>query len=286
MTDANDRPLEILSALGVNSPDSVAAVTGGADTEIWRVEHDGVVSALRVMRPEQQPIAEIERIAVAAASAVLPVPEIRASTIWNEHPAMLIEWMPGKPLLHEAITEPRNAPYWGRLLGEAQARLHDVAAPAGLPNVADSWLGHLNPDIPPTATGQQLVHCDFHPLNVLVNNGKVSGVIDWSNAATGDPRLDVARTWAILELVEITFPNMDKKSSRSVLSEFSRGWREAYEEARGPLGPDIDPFFTWGKLATTRDLGKPARGKTSKIETIHGLGEVLSGVVEVLKVVT
>ncbi|MGH2550867.1 MAG: phosphotransferase family protein [Thermomicrobiales bacterium] len=285
MTDT-DRPLEILAALGVTAPGSVTPVTGGADTEIWKVEHDGLVSALRVMRPEQQPIAKIERAAMTAASAVLPVPEVRASTIWNEHPAMLIEWMPGKPLLHEVVADLRNAGSWGRLLGEAQARLHEVSAPAGIPAVADSWLGQLNPELPPDAVGQQLLHCDFHPLNVLVNDGQVSGVIDWSNAASGDPRLDVARTWAILELVEITFPNLDQKSSRFVLSEFSRGWREAYEEARGRRDLDIDLFLQWGMIATARDFGNSARRKTSESEAIQGIREVLTGLVDVLKVIT
>jgi aminoglycoside phosphotransferase (APT) family kinase protein len=286
VTDANDRPLEILSALGVNSPDSVAVVTGGADTEIWRVEHDGVVSALRVMRPEQQAVAGIERIAMAAASTVLPVPEIRASTCWNEHPAMLIEWIPGKPLLHEFVADLRNAGSWGRLLGEAQARLHEIAAPAGLPSVAESWLGRLNPELPANASGNQLLHCDFHPLNVLVNDGKISGVIDWTNAAYGDPRFDVARTWAILELVDITFPNMDKTSSRLALNEFSRGWIATYEEVRGPLGQEIDPFLEWGTVATTRDFNRIEPHKTSKGEAIQGISEVLTGVVDVLKIIT
>lgn len=285
MSEANDRPLQILTALGIDSVTSIASITGGADTEIWRVEHDGIVSGLRVMRPEQKSAAEVERIAMEAASKVLPVPQIRASTLWNEQPAMLIEWMPGIPLLHAVIADLRNASSWGRLLGEAQARLHEIAAPAGLPSAVESWLGRLNPEIPANATGQQLLHFDFHPLNVLVNDEQVSGVIDWTNAAFGDPQLDAARTWAILEAVEITFPGMDKKSSRFVLSEFSRGWREAYEEARGPLG-EIDPFLQWALVATSRDLNQNKPRKTTKGEAIQGISEVLTGLADVLKVIT
>ena len=39
---------------------------------------------------------------------------------------------------------------------------------------------------------QTLIHGDFTIDNVLVNNGKITGVIDWSGGAYGDPRYDVS----------------------------------------------------------------------------------------------
>ncbi len=39
-----------------------------------------------------------------------------------------------------------------------------------------------------------ILHGDFHPLNILVLKGKVSGVLDWSTFLIGDPALDVAIT--------------------------------------------------------------------------------------------
>jgi hypothetical protein len=45
------------------------------------------------------------------------------------------------------------------------------------------------------------LHLDLHPLNVLVDDdGEPTGVIDWANAAAGDPELDRARTWSLLTL--------------------------------------------------------------------------------------
>jgi hygromycin-B 4-O-kinase len=43
-----------------------------------------------------------------------------------------------------------------------------------------------------------LVHGDFGANNVLVNQGSVSGVLDWEQALVGDPLYDVANTrfWA------------------------------------------------------------------------------------------
>jgi aminoglycoside phosphotransferase (APT) family kinase protein len=42
----------------------------------------------------------------------------------------------------------------------------------------------------------RLMHLDLHPGNVLVSHrGPI--VIDWTNARTGNPALDVALTWVI-----------------------------------------------------------------------------------------
>jgi len=45
--------------------------------------------------------------------------------------------------------------------------------------------------------GSALLHRDLHPANVILSpDGPV--VIDWTNAAGGDPALDVALVWVIL----------------------------------------------------------------------------------------
>jgi len=46
--------------------------------------------------------------------------------------------------------------------------------------------------------GARLVHRDLHPENVLLApDGAV--LIDWTNAGAGDPAMDVALTWLIME---------------------------------------------------------------------------------------
>lgn len=275
----------IIASLKIGPVTSVAPVTGGADSAIWRVEHDRTVSALRVLRPEQAPVVALEQIAMQAASGALPVPEIRATTTWSGRPVMLIEWVRGETLLQATTRDLHHSVKWGRLLGSAQAKLHEIPGPSGVPSAQESWLGRLNPALPADATGTTLLHFDFHPLNVLVENEQISGVIDWTNAAVGDPCLDAARTWAILESIPLVFPGLDKKESRFALSEFSRGWREAYEEARGPLG-EIDPYFRWALIATSRDLTGKKPYKAGKSETISGAGDIVAGIAELLKALT
>jgi len=43
---------------------------------------------------------------------------------------------------------------------------------------------------PPTAMG--LIHRDYHPENTLWSAGRLSGVVDWTQASWGPPALDVA----------------------------------------------------------------------------------------------
>ena len=38
----------------------------------------------------------------------------------------------------------------------------------------------------------RFIHRDFHPGNVLWSRGRVTGVVDWTNASAGPPAADVA----------------------------------------------------------------------------------------------
>ncbi len=44
-------------------------------------------------------------------------------------------------------------------------------------------------------------HGDLHPQNVLVEDGKLTGVIDWADIAAGDSATDLASVWMLLPTV-------------------------------------------------------------------------------------
>ena len=48
-----------------------------------------------------------------------------------------------------------------------------------------------------------ICHGDFHPQNILMTDGRVTGVIDWPNVIVADPAFDVASTRVILGLVPV-----------------------------------------------------------------------------------
>ena len=56
---------------------------------------------------------------------------------------------------------------------------------------------------PPSPRRPAICHGDFHPQNILVSAGAVTGVIDWPNTVVADPAYDVAATRTILSLTPV-----------------------------------------------------------------------------------
>jgi len=54
------------------------------------------------------------------------------------------------------------------------------------------WVHEVGTSVPSTMAGTDLVHVDYHPGNVLVDDdGVISGVVDWVGAARGDARFSI-----------------------------------------------------------------------------------------------
>ena len=54
------------------------------------------------------------------------------------------------------------------------------------------WVHEVGRSVPPTMTGDDLVHPDYQPDNVLVtDDGALAGVVDWDGAARGDARFAI-----------------------------------------------------------------------------------------------
>jgi aminoglycoside phosphotransferase (APT) family kinase protein len=89
----------------------------------------------------------------------------------------VLDLVAGPTMLDDLSTDPSAArgAEAGAVLGELHDRLHRV----------------------PGLRGATLLHLDLHPANViLAAEGPV--VIDWTNAADGEPGLDLAITWLTL----------------------------------------------------------------------------------------
>lgn len=252
-------PRAILDALGVADVDAVERAEGGSDTAIWRVEAAGVVYALRAFRVGEQEDCDRERAAMQAASAAgLPVPRVHAAGSWRERPALLLDWLPGLTVFEELCRHPERAELLGALFGEAQARLHTIAAPTALAGRPDEWLAWLGPDQPALAArlrashypGTALLHLDYHPLNVMTDGERITGILDWRNTAAGPPRADAARTHAIL-LVDA--PQHVEPQARAILEIFTHGWQTGYLRGGGSLG-EMAPFYVWAGATMLRDL--------------------------------
>ena len=121
-------PLPILAELGVPAPGTVAPVSGGWDTSLWRVEAQGRRFALRVFRPEQEDVWRREAVALPALSdAGLPVPSVHAAGLAQGRPALLLSWCDGRTLLREVQARPWRMWLLGTAMGRMHARIHSVS---------------------------------------------------------------------------------------------------------------------------------------------------------------
>jgi aminoglycoside phosphotransferase (APT) family kinase protein len=157
----------------------------------------------------------------ALADAGYPVP--RAYLVCTDKTILggvffIMEFRDGKPMLQA------HEENWPELLGKVHATLHKIdpnplinsfnekgfdqnwyrkdimddlekAQKEGpwIHDIAD-W---LIKNCPPEPENLALCHNDFHPYNILLQDGKVTGVLDW-HLSISDPTLDVASTIQVL----------------------------------------------------------------------------------------
>lgn len=141
------------------------------------------------------------------------------------HSWSVLSWLPGIPLTDGALADPAAAA--GQLAG-FRAFLRSVppddafrfcpgnnwrgaplsvrtgsfqAALARLPDVDAAWANRLwsqalRAEAP---FSPAWLHGDIHPGNILVENGQLSGVIDWGLCGVGDAACDLLSAWAMFD---------------------------------------------------------------------------------------
>ena len=267
-------PHAILAALGLTGAAEATPISGGADTAIWRVAHGRQLYALRVFRAEQAEICRREIAAMRAAlEGGLPVPGIQAAGSWRDRPALLLSWCAGEPLIRALQRRPGRVWNLGVQFGRMQAAIHAIA-PAPAPELPPgSWIAWAGTDetalqtrLHAVAAGAaQLLHLDYHPLNVMTDGRRMTAVLDWANARVGDPRADVARSYSILA-IEPSWPRgLQIAVFRQLLA---RAWRRGYEQAAGPLG-DMALFHAWAGAVMLRDIAPRAARSGLRLDRVR-----------------
>ncbi|MCE0768316.1 phosphotransferase [Pseudonocardia kujensis] len=147
---------------------------------------------------------EADLLALVARRVPLPVPEPRFTDA--RLGVLAYPLLPGRPLLGRR-PPPDAAHHLGRFL-RALHRIEPTEvgdrAPVE-PADPDSWLEDLDGprrlvDVvrnsrPPAGRERVLAHADLGAEHILVDDGRISGVIDWADAAVTDPALDFARLY-------------------------------------------------------------------------------------------
>ena len=252
-----------LAAPALDLAEEPRALLGGFDSEIYalRLRHAPPALAgplvLRVLRTAHEP-ARAEREAAtqnALADLGYPVPRVLVACVDPGAlgaPFVVMERVAGRPLFEVGLRAmPATlarlqlrlhaldpAPV-ARALGEAgtfdgyllrMGRRIERADLAGLAGVL-AWLHRARPGDGPAA----VCHGDFHPQNILVEAGAVTGVLDWSNALVADPAFDVASTLDIVRFAPVhLMPLSRARRGLAALAQplLARRYLAAYRRAR------------------------------------------------------
>jgi aminoglycoside phosphotransferase (APT) family kinase protein len=163
-----------------------------------------------------------------------PSPQVFGATEVAGRVGVIYERIAGPSLLGELTAHPLRLPFAARTLAETHAAMH-ARTVAGLQSLREALARRIRNAAPlPTQhrdaalraldaqrDGDALCHGDYHPDNVLLS-ARGPLVIDWENAALGDPLADVARTLLLLRAIVVYEPSpparLVKSAARTAFS--------------------------------------------------------------------
>lgn len=178
-----------------------------AEVFLWRT--DTVLKLYRSGWPAQ----EVERefaLVKTITSADIQTPQAHGVETLADRVGIVFDRIDGPSLLHVLLHNPADADHIARQLAALHAALHATRV-GTLPDLKHR-LAHKIEQAESASTalramalaglrslpeGDRLCHGDFHPDNVILNDGGPI-VIDWVDATAGAPAADVARTLLLM----------------------------------------------------------------------------------------
>jgi aminoglycoside phosphotransferase (APT) family kinase protein len=234
--------------------ESICAVGEGWDNAMFRLGEELAVrlprraSAAPLLLKEREGLPEIAPI---ASALVISVPVHVQQGVpgcgypWNWS---IVPWLRGVPADGSSLADeecgrlggflrclhglaPTNAPprnpFRGVPLKERAAdmkeRIERLRGRDDLPTekILQAWREALDA---PTTKENVLIHGDLHAGNVLTENGRITGIIDWGDLTIGDAATDLAALWTVLD---------SASARRGVVAAYPPQPRETWVRARG-----------------------------------------------------
>ncbi len=198
--------LEQLNARGETAA-AISPLSGATSSDLYLLEYPDRREVLRVFKVErwETPADELSarEISILQAVAGVPVPTPAAIDTFMAN-GVLMSWLPGAV---ELPRQPESA--WLEALAQSLVAIHSGGST--VPYRYESWNDTRADEQPPSwwedgglwaevqacvaaepGYEPNFIHRDYHPVNVLWENGRISGVVDWINACMGPIGVDVA----------------------------------------------------------------------------------------------
>jgi phosphotransferase family enzyme len=211
----------VLQVLGAKKVVDRRSLAFGITSDLRLIEVDGTQLVLRQYLTNDV-IDEVPRVIAQEADALQSarrvlgelVPEPLAFDVTGDqagHPSLLMTFLPGRPIVHNL--DPRR-------MVTPLVKIHEGGDPSGLPHYRH-WFDLNSLAVPEWTTAPSawttlvaalhgpepegepgMLHRDYHPGNLLWDQGELVGVVDWPSSCYGPRGIDVAHARGNLALVD------------------------------------------------------------------------------------
>lgn len=169
-------------------------LAAGTTTDIFLVSEDRVLRRYRDVHDSTTEAALMRHVA----GYDFPVPSLYPS----EGSDLLMERLHGPTLLQALAAGELSLQDGADIMGDLHRRLHSVPAPRGTP------------------VDDVVVHLDLHPANIILSESHGPALVDWANASTGSPDLDIAVSAIIIGEVAVDSSGEYSRMARALLVAF------------------------------------------------------------------
>jgi aminoglycoside phosphotransferase (APT) family kinase protein len=136
-------------------------------------------------------------------------------------------------------------------------RISAIAEKSGIADLAaiNRWLTDHWPDQP---ANPAICHGDFHPNNILFEDGEVTGLIDWANVMFTHPEFDVAVTHMIMSIGPLDETSIPREELQKIITWATVNYLDSY---RSQLPIDDDLLKYYGALRAAHAYAKVVASK-------------------------
>lgn len=236
----------------------------------------GDAQVLKLLRPGFPPeLADREaQIVRAVHEAGVLCPATQGPVDVDGRLGVLFERVDGPSMFDAVMSDLENSERWAHTLADLHLAMHAAQVPAlpslrerlerrlrGAPGLRTRTRRSLLALLDGVPDGDAACHGDFHPANVhMASRGPV--VIDWVDAARGNPLADVART---VLLVEVGRPPLDAGRLRAfdrLRPVFLRQYLDRYFQAR-TASPET--LAVWRPIVAAARLDEKVPGERRRL---------------------